>query len=152
MGNFYNYISFYVWSISFLKRFEMFTFRCKRLQILGVRNDQDFHWNLKKKEKWKYFHWRLAGQSPFRLAGFSTREERDSVINCTKLFWIAEVMVFMSACNSVKFHDELLNYIDLPVQSIHGQKKQGARSATSADSTLSSRPHVKWKTCRVPED
>merc|ERR1712216_1106142 len=36
----------------------------------------------------------------------------------------------MSACNSVKFHDELLNYIDLPVQSIHGQKKQGARIAT----------------------
>jgi ATP-dependent RNA helicase DDX18/HAS1 len=40
-----------------------------------------------------------------------------------------KVMVFMSACNSVKFHDELLNYIDLPVQSIHGQKKQGARIA-----------------------
>jgi len=39
-----------------------------------------------------------------------------------------KVMVFMSACNSVKFHDELLNYIDVPVQSIHGQKKQGARS------------------------
>merc|ERR1719486_189760 len=41
-----------------------------------------------------------------------------------------KVMVFMSACNSVKFHDELLNYIDVPVQSIHGQKKQGARIAT----------------------
>ncbi|CAE7947743.1 HAS1 [Symbiodinium sp. KB8] len=41
-----------------------------------------------------------------------------------------KVMVFMSACNSVKFHDELLNYIDLPVNCIHGHKKQSARSST----------------------
>merc|ERR1712039_470123 len=41
-----------------------------------------------------------------------------------------KVMVFMSACNSVKFHDELLNYIDVPVSSIHGQKKQASRSTT----------------------
>jgi len=40
-----------------------------------------------------------------------------------------KVMVFMSACNSVKFHDELLNYVDLPVQCIHGHKKQTARSS-----------------------
>ncbi|EER17576.1 DEAD/DEAH box ATP-dependent RNA helicase, putative [Perkinsus marinus ATCC 50983] len=38
-----------------------------------------------------------------------------------------KVMVFFSSCNSVKFHDELLNYIDIPVISIHGQKKQSAR-------------------------
>ena len=37
---------------------------------------------------------------------------------------LAQVMVFFSACNSVKFHDELLNYVDVPVQCIHGQKKQ----------------------------
>eukprot|EP00913_Durusdinium_trenchii_P004295 g3982.t1 len=41
-----------------------------------------------------------------------------------------KVMVFMSACNSVKFHDELLNYIDVPVNCIHGHKKQQARSST----------------------
>merc|ERR1712232_191642 len=41
-----------------------------------------------------------------------------------------KVMVFLSACNSVKFHDELLNYVDLPVQCIHGQKKQASRSST----------------------
>merc|ERR1712039_336603 len=41
-----------------------------------------------------------------------------------------KVMVFMSACNCVKFHDELLNYIDMPVACIHGQKKQASRSTT----------------------
>lgn len=41
-----------------------------------------------------------------------------------------KVMVFFAACNSVKFHDELLNYIDIPVMSIHGQKKQASRSST----------------------
>ena len=41
-----------------------------------------------------------------------------------------KVMVFMSSCNSVKFHEELLNYIDIEVMSIHGQKKQVARTAT----------------------
>jgi ATP-dependent RNA helicase DDX18/HAS1 len=28
-------------------------------------------------------------------------------------------MVFLSSCNSVKFHSELLNYIDIPVLDIH---------------------------------
>ena len=41
-----------------------------------------------------------------------------------------KIMVFFSSCNSVKFHDELLNYIDIEVMSIHGQKKQSARSTT----------------------
>jgi len=41
-----------------------------------------------------------------------------------------KIMVFFSACNAVKFHDELLNYIDIPVVSIHGQKKQASRSST----------------------
>merc|ERR1711920_1129520 len=41
-----------------------------------------------------------------------------------------KVMVFFSACNSVKFHDELLNYVDVPVACIHGHKKQAARSTT----------------------
>jgi len=30
-----------------------------------------------------------------------------------------KIMVFFSSCLSVKFHNELLNYIDLPVMSIH---------------------------------
>jgi ATP-dependent RNA helicase DDX18/HAS1 len=38
-------------------------------------------------------------------------------------------MVFMSSCNAVKFYDELLNYIDIPVKCIHGQKKQAARAS-----------------------
>ena len=30
-----------------------------------------------------------------------------------------KVMVFFSSCNSVKFHSELLNYIDIAVMDIH---------------------------------
>ena len=30
-----------------------------------------------------------------------------------------KVMVFFSSCNSVKFHSELLNYIDMPVMDIY---------------------------------
>jgi len=30
-----------------------------------------------------------------------------------------KIMVFFSSCMSVKFHNELLNYIDLPVMCIH---------------------------------
>ena len=33
-------------------------------------------------------------------------------------------MVFFSSCNSVKYHAELLNYIDIPVSDIHGKQKQ----------------------------
>ncbi len=32
-----------------------------------------------------------------------------------------KIMVFFSSCNSVKFHNDLLNYVDLPVLSIHGR-------------------------------
>jgi len=41
-----------------------------------------------------------------------------------------KVMVFFSSCMSVKFHNELLNYIDLPVMSIHGKQNQCKRTAT----------------------
>lgn len=30
-----------------------------------------------------------------------------------------KVIVFLSSCNSVKFHAELLNYIDIPVLDLH---------------------------------
>lgn len=39
-------------------------------------------------------------------------------------------MVFFSSCNSVKFHSELLNYIDIPVLDIHGKQKQSKRTST----------------------
>jgi ATP-dependent RNA helicase DDX18/HAS1 len=41
-----------------------------------------------------------------------------------------KVMVFFSSCASVKFHSELLNYIDVPVRDIHGKQKQQKRTAT----------------------
>ncbi|XP_068081308.1 probable ATP-dependent RNA helicase pitchoune isoform X2 [Anabrus simplex] len=41
-----------------------------------------------------------------------------------------KVMVFFSSCMSVKYHHELLNYIDLPVLSIHGKQKQMKRTTT----------------------
>jgi ATP-dependent RNA helicase DDX18/HAS1 len=41
-----------------------------------------------------------------------------------------KMMVFMSSCAAVKFIDELLNYIDMPVLSIHGKQKQAKRTST----------------------
>ncbi|CAH1391189.1 unnamed protein product [Nezara viridula] len=41
-----------------------------------------------------------------------------------------KIMVFFSSCLSVKFHDMLLNYIDLPVMSIHGKQEQKKRTTT----------------------
>ena len=41
-----------------------------------------------------------------------------------------KIMVFFSSCMSVKYHAELLNYIDLPVLSIHGRLKQARRTST----------------------
>lgn len=43
---------------------------------------------------------------------------------------LAPVQVFFSSCNSVKFHSELLNYIDLPVMDIHGRQKQQKRTTS----------------------
>nr|AGC52720.1 DEAD box ATP-dependent RNA helicase [Spirometra erinaceieuropaei] len=41
-----------------------------------------------------------------------------------------KVMVFMSSCMEVKLYYELLNFIDLPVQAIHGRQKQAKRTST----------------------
>jgi len=41
-----------------------------------------------------------------------------------------KVIVFFSSCNSVKYHSELFNYIDLPVLDLHGDQKQNKRTAT----------------------
>eukprot|EP00596_Hydrurales_sp_CCMP1899_P010001 CAMPEP_0119033554 /NCGR_PEP_ID=MMETSP1177-20130426/596_1 /TAXON_ID=2985 /ORGANISM="Ochromonas sp, Strain CCMP1899" /LENGTH=612 /DNA_ID=CAMNT_0006990377 /DNA_START=44 /DNA_END=1882 /DNA_ORIENTATION=+ len=41
-----------------------------------------------------------------------------------------KIMVFFSSCSSVKFHSELLNYIDIEVMDIHGKQKQQKRTTT----------------------
>lgn len=41
-----------------------------------------------------------------------------------------KVIVFMSSCNSVKYHAELLNFIDVPVLDLHGKQKQKKRTST----------------------
>lgn len=41
-----------------------------------------------------------------------------------------KIMVFLSSCMSVKFHYELLNYIDIKCMSIHGKQKQAKRTST----------------------
>ncbi|KAJ3281103.1 ATP-dependent RNA helicase [Borealophlyctis nickersoniae] len=41
-----------------------------------------------------------------------------------------KVIVFFSSCNSVKYHAELLNYIDIPVLDLHGRQKQQKRTNT----------------------
>lgn len=41
-----------------------------------------------------------------------------------------KTIVFFSTCASVKFHAELLNYIDIPVLELHGKLKQGKRTKT----------------------
>ena len=41
-----------------------------------------------------------------------------------------KIIVFLSSCNCVKYHAELLNYIDLPVLDLHGKQKQQKRTNT----------------------
>ncbi|KAF8480941.1 DEAD-domain-containing protein [Russula ochroleuca] len=41
-----------------------------------------------------------------------------------------KIVVFFSSCNSVKYHGELLNYIDIPVLDLHGKQKQQKRTTT----------------------
>jgi len=41
-----------------------------------------------------------------------------------------KMMVFFSSCMAVKYYNELLNYIDIPVLSIHGKQKQARRTHT----------------------
>jgi len=44
-----------------------------------------------------------------------------------------KVMVFFSSCASVKYHAELLNYVDVKVSDIHGKQKQARRTTTFLD-------------------
>lgn len=41
-----------------------------------------------------------------------------------------KTMVFFSSCNSVKFHSDLFNYVDIHVKDIHGKQKQQKRLNT----------------------
>jgi len=41
-----------------------------------------------------------------------------------------KVIVFLSSCNSVKYHTKLLNYINCPVLDLLSKKKQQARTNT----------------------
>ncbi|GLT76528.1 hypothetical protein SLA2020_481810 [Shorea laevis] len=44
-----------------------------------------------------------------------------------------KIMVFFSSCNSVKFHAELLRYIQIDCLDIHGKQKQQKRTTTFFD-------------------
>ena len=41
-----------------------------------------------------------------------------------------KIMVFFSSCNSVKFHSDILNYVDIKALEIHGRQKQQKRINT----------------------
>ena len=55
------------------------------------------------------------------------------VVCCEPVSAGLQVMVFFSSCNAVKYHAELLNYIDIPVKDIHGKQKQQRRTTTFMD-------------------
>jgi superfamily II DNA/RNA helicase len=52
------------------------------------------------------------------------------VCSCCNHAVMLQVMVFFSSCNSVKFHADLLNFIDIKVADIHGKQKQAKRTST----------------------
>ncbi|KAK7347410.1 hypothetical protein VNO80_21940 [Phaseolus coccineus] len=65
------------------------------------------------------------------------------VVPCAKRFIVLysflkrhqskKVMVFFSSCNSVKFHADILNLVQLNCSSIHGKQKQQTRTTTFFD-------------------
>ncbi|KAM7334982.1 LOW QUALITY PROTEIN: hypothetical protein ACRRTK_005459 [Alexandromys fortis] len=67
-----------------------------------------------------------------------------------------KVVVFFSSCMSVKYHYELLNYVDLPVLAIHGRQKQNKRTTTffqfcNADSGILLCTEVAGRRLEIPE-
>ena len=56
----------------------------------------------------------------------------------------SQVMVFFSSCNSVKYHSELLNYIDIPVG---GRASRQAGGRESGPAIAPSRQSVCWQLC-----
>ena len=63
---------------------------------------------------------------------FMTEDEFQGIISSPSSYasLVLQVMVFLSSCMSVKFHYELLNYVDLPCTCIHGKQKQSKRTET----------------------
>ena len=59
---------------------------------------------------------------------FSTARLQLALPGCLMVLLSLQVMVFFSSCNSVKYHAELLNYIDIPVTDIHAKQKQQRRT------------------------
>lgn len=65
------------------------------------------------------------------------------VVPCAKRFSVLysflkrhqskKVMVFFSSCNSVKFHADIFNHINLHCANIHGKQKQQTRTAAFRD-------------------
>ncbi|GAU19027.1 hypothetical protein TSUD_193650 [Trifolium subterraneum] len=65
------------------------------------------------------------------------------IVPCAKRFMVLysflkrhqtkKVMVFFSSCNSVKFHADIFNHINLHCASIHGKQKQQTRTTTFFD-------------------
>ena len=41
-----------------------------------------------------------------------------------------KIIVFFSSCASVKFHAEVLNYMNIPILDLHGKMKQKKRTST----------------------
>ncbi|WCJ43336.1 ATP-dependent RNA helicase HAS1 [Euphorbia peplus] len=70
-------------------------------------------------------------------------EQGYCVVPCAKRFRLLysflkrnlskKVMVFFSSCNSVKYHSELLRYIQIECFDIHGKQKQQKRTSTFFD-------------------
>ena len=59
-----------------------------------------------------------------------------------------KIVVFFSSCNSVKYHGELLNYIDVPVLDLHVSRQSFPTSTEDADSLL--RVNKNNKSARTP--
>ncbi len=61
-----------------------------------------------------------------------------------------KVIVFMSSCNSVKYHAELLNYIDIPVLDLHVSGRVPGGGCAARLSLSLSHSHIHTFTHRCP--
>ncbi|KAH1500132.1 ATP-dependent RNA helicase [Aspergillus fumigatus] len=79
---------------------------------------------------------KILPSEEYKGRGPGTNTVRSKVWNFLLLFSFLKrnlkkkIIVFFSSCNCVKYHAELLNYIDLPVLELHGKQKQQKRTNT----------------------
>jgi superfamily II DNA/RNA helicase len=66
-----------------------------------------------------------ASSDPSKLETAARKKAKKVKRNLKK-----KIIVFFSSCACVKYHAELLNYIDLPVLDLHGKQKQQKRTDT----------------------